>query len=509
MMKYTVFKVFLLSLVLFIVSCNNDDDSSVSTDDNGGETPDDPVAVLNAAREESVNNTLTDNGLEKVWRFSEAVLNNNSGTIELTNNFNVRDDEFVFSGTSSSGLLEWRRGNEINIEGNNNQETLLDNYLSPTVSSFSFTPDSSTELTALNGEMVFTLVDATTITGTLSFNNGRSLAGETIDFTLTTKQAEDYANAPETGLVFNEVATFMATVGFAGENNSGLIGSYSDNSLFIAYRNDCDFNGSPSRIIKYDIDSNNFTERNDNFNDFFTRKLNIVNNQILLSSGQNLYTYDLDLSQEPIITEIPLTDTQLLTRFSTASLDNNVYIVGGELEENIPSSLRRVNGNDGTIDVVTDLPSRKLHAGSEFVNNKLYIFSGREEFSNFNTITPTSYIYDLASGSFTSFEMPVALGNSHAARFQNLIYIIGDIQEDTDGNNNVNNHDIWMGVYNTLTDEITEISHNLDDSDNFSYVHSITIFNDNLYVVYGSKENDDNDPDCPMVNWSIQTTSLN
>lgn len=503
MMKVSFNLVFLLFAALFIASCKDDD--TTTTNSPGEEViTDEPIATLATEREESVANILTNDGVEKIWRFEQAALTNNSGTIDISSNFNVSDDEFVFSGSSSNGQLEWRRGNDINIEGNTNQETLLDNYLSPTDSSFSFTPDSSTELTALNGEMVFTLVDATTITGTLSFTNGRSLEGETIDFTLTTKQAEDYANAPETGLVFNEVASFMAYNQFGQEHNSGLIGSYSDNSLYITYRNDCETTNR-SRILKYNITTDSFTERNDEWNDFFTRKANIVNNELVITGGQNIYTYALDLSDEPLITPH---NAPILSRYGTATIDNDIYIIGGDLDEEA-DKLRKINSTTGALDVVANIPTPKVHAGGEFVNDKLYVFSGREAFFDINTITPTSYIYDLTSGSFTTFEMPVALGNSHAARFQNLIYIVGDTQEDIDSDNSVDNHNIWMGVYNTLTDEITEISHNLDDSDNFSYVHSMTIFNDNLYVIYGSKLDSDSDPDCPMVNWSIQSTSLN
>lgn len=503
MMKVSFNFVFLLFAVLFIASCKDDDTTTTNSPDEEVIT-DEPIATLATEREESVANILTNDGVEKIWRFEQAALTNNSGTIDITSNFNVSDDEFVFSGNASNGQLEWRRGNDINIEGNTNQETLLDNYLSPKGSSFSFAPDSSTELTALDGEMVFTLVDATTITGTLSFTNGRSLVGETIDFTLTTKQAEDYANTPETGLVFNEVATFMAYPQFGQQHNSALIGSYSDNSLFITYRNDCSA-PNRSRIIKYNISTNSFTERNDDWMDFFTHKANIVSNELVITGGQNIYTYDLDLSSEP---EITPHNAPILSRYGTATIDNDIYVIGGDLDETA-DKLRKINSSTGALDVVANIPTPKVHAGGEFVNDKLYIFSGREAFFDFNTITPTSYIYDLTSDSFTSFEMPVALANSHAARFQNLIYVIGDTQEDTDNDGGVDNHDIWMGVYNTLTDEITELSHNLDNSDNFSYVHSMTIFNDNLYVVYGSILDVDNDPDCPMVNWSIQSVSLN
>lgn len=504
-MKSTIFKFFLLSLVLFTASCGDDDDNA--TDPEVIEIPDDPEVILNTAREENVNTILTDNGLDKIWRFSQAMLTNDSGTMEITNNFNVRDDEFVFSGTLSNGELEWRPGNDIDVTGTTNTETLLDFYLSSETSPFIFDPESSTSITALNGSMTLLLVDENTMTGSLIFDGTRSSnAGEIIDFTLSTKQQEDYATPPESGLVFNEVATFVAYNQFAQQHNSGLIGSYADNSLFITYRNDCsNNNGAPSRTLKYSLDDNTFIERNDTWMDFFTRKLNIVNNQLVLTGGQNIYTYDLNLSTEPTI--IPH-NAGTLSRYGTATLNDDIYIIGGSLDETA-DQLLRINSESGTVEVIANIPSPKVHAGGEFVNDKLYIFSGREAFFDNNTTTPISYIFNTNTGAFTTFDLPVALSNSHTARHENLIYIVGDIQEDTDGNDTTDNHDIWMGVYDTFTDQITEISHDLDDSDNFSYVHSMTIFNDFMYVTYGNLLNSNGNPDCPDVNWSLMATPLN
>lgn len=497
---------FIFSLLLLLASCGDDDDSSITIPDDMGEDPQDQSAILNNERDETVA-TLTENGLERLWRFSQATLTNDAGTFEIINNFNVRDDEFVFSGTRTNGVFEWRPGNDINVEGATNSETLLDFYIPVETSSFVFDEDSSTSLTALNGNMELLVVDENTITGTLTFDGTRSaFAGETIDFTMTTKQAEDFVTPPESGMVFNEVTSFLAITSFAQQSNSGLIGSYADNSLFITYRNDCsNNNGAPSRTIKYNVEDDSFIERNDEFSDFFTRKINIINNEIIVTGGQNIYTYDLDLTQAPVITPH---NAPTLSRFSTATLGDDIYVIGGDLD-NVADSLRRINSESGTLEVIATMPLPKAHAGAEFVNDNLYIFSGREAFFDVATITPTSFIYNTNTGEFTTFEMPVALGNSHAARLENLIYIVGDIQEDLDGDLNVDNHDVWIGVYDTLTDEITELSHNLDDSDDFSYVHSMTVFNDNLYVTFGSQLDNNGDPDCPEVNWSILAAPLN
>ena len=480
-MKLISFWAIALLLTISLGSCGDDDSSNSSpmSDDEGMDM--DGPSELSIARDATIT-TITTNGDEKIWRFSSALLTNTSGSFDISTNFNVVDDEFVFSGTADNGFLVWRQGNDIGVTGSNNQETLLDFYKSPEESSFSFNPDSSSELTALEGRMTFTVIDDNTITGTLIFEDTRSVAGETIDFTLTEKTSEDFASPPSAGLNFTTVAEFEAEVGsFTMQNNVGFIGSNADNSLFIAYRNGLIPN-SPNRMIKYSIDSDDFVTRDDTFMEFVTRKLNIVNNQLILTGGTNIYTYDLDLSTEPIITPH---NAGSLTRYGTATVNNDIYVIGGDLND-VANRIRRINSDTGNLDVVTTMPRPRVHAGGEFVNDNLYIFGGREAFVADETVTTESFIYNLSTQNFSNFDLPVLLSNSYASRQENLIYIAGDIRIDNDDDGVVDEIEIWLGVYDTLDDSITEISHNLDDGDPFTHVQTMTIFNGRMYVIFGS-----------------------
>ncbi len=497
----------LLSLIfvasLLVMSCGDDDkpeDPVEMTDDDGGMTDDGTTDVTLSEAQDETTITLT-NGTKKTWRISQATLNNSSASFDISNNFNVVDDEFLFSGTSTSGTLEWRPGNDIGVEGTNSQETLLDFYKGPETSSFTFNTESSTEFTGLDGRFTFTVVDENTINGTLTFGNRSS--GETIDLTLTTKLISDYAAPPASGLNFSEITSFMAYRSFAGQSNSGLVGSYSDNSLYIAYRNDC--NTNRSRVMKYDIDNNSFVSRDDSFTDFFTRRLNIVNNQLILTGGINIYTYDLDISTAPTIAPH---NAGNLSRFSTANLNNDVYVTGGDLD-GVANKLRKINSATGNLDVVATLPSPKVHAGSEIINDNLYIFSGREEFFGNAGVSTVSYIYNLVDDSFQSFQTPVALNNSFASKFQNLIYVVGDVQIDNDGDGTIDDINVWTGVYDTETNQMTEIVNNLDDSDAFSYIHSMTVFNNKMYITYGDSTRNDPDDNCAEFPWSVMAAPLN
>jgi hypothetical protein len=495
----------LLAASLLVVSCGDDDkpeDPVETTDDDGGMTDDGSSDVtLNEAQDETTL-TLT-NGTEKTWRISSAILNNSSGTIDISTNFNVVDDEFIFSGTRTNGSLEWRPGNDIGVGGTNSQETLLDFYKSPEISSFNFDAESSTVLSGVDGRLTFTVVDENTITGTLSFPGRSSSAGETIDLSLTSKLTDDYASAPAGGLSFTEIASFMAYPSFGQQSNSGLVGSYSDNSLYIAYRNDCNPDNR-SRVLKYSIDNSNFVSRDDSFLDFFTRKLNIVNNELILTGGQNIYTYDLDLSAAPIITPH---NAGSLSRFTTSTINNEIYVAGGALDA-VADKIRKINSTTGALDIVATLPSPKVHAGSEIINDNLYIFSGREAFFDNAGVSTVSYIYDIANGTFQTFQTPVALYNSYASKFQNLIYVVGDIQVDSDSDGTVDDFNVWTGVYDTQTNQMTEIANDLDDSDQGSFIQSMTVFNNKMYITYGDILRNDPSDTCTEFPWSVLVASI-
>ena len=86
----------IIVILLGIISCNSDDDLTLEPD----------ITTLSELRDETT--TILTNGNSKTWRISQAQLVNGSNTIDISDNFNVIDDEFIFSGNSDNRLLEWR-----------------------------------------------------------------------------------------------------------------------------------------------------------------------------------------------------------------------------------------------------------------------------------------------------------------------------------------------------------------------------------------------------------------
>lgn len=478
----------LLILSLLLLNCSSDDNGNngMMDDDTMME---DPQEILDMERAANIL-ILTGNDIEKVWRIGNATLESNGTTIDLSNNFNVTDDEFIFSGTATNGMLEWRPGNAINLNGTTNQETLLDYYLAPINSPITFLPESATNITTLDGGFIFEVVDENTITGTLN-TSGRSQADGDLTITLNQKTQADYANVPENGLNFSLVTSFNTTNGsiLGSEGATGFRGSYSDNSFFVVSRDNSQNtgNGSPEQILKYNVDSNTFEENLFYQQQFVSKRLNIINNELVVFGGQFVNTYPLNPNGDA--TSVFQHDLGL-TRFSFAAQGDFGYTAGGDQDNTgsgtAPNAIvRSYNYLSNQFQTIATLSKPRFFAGSEVVNNKLYVFGGRPTFPGEGNPDAESFIIDVNNGSTTSFAMPEAPYLSYASRNEHLIYVGYETRIDDGGDANQFDKQINFGVYNTLDDTFMELPHNLDDSGQLTTISAITVFNDKLYVLYG------------------------
>ena len=476
------------SLLLF--SCGSDD-TEITVEE-------DPQTILEEERE--ITTETLSNGEEKTWKIENAILRNESGTIDISENFNVVDDEFIFK---ADGTFIWRPGNDINSEGETSQETLLDYYRSPIKSTYVYNEESSVELTAMDGSFSFKLEEDGTITGVLSLA-GRIQEGGELILNLNNKAPGDYPNVPSSGLNFSEAFTFESDgiSGFA----PGMIGSNSDNSLFIVTREDGLNNGtaSPERVIKYDFSSETL-EENLYFNiDFVSKQLHIINNQLVVIGGQFVNTYNLDFSGATTST----THGLAITRFGMAVTENDAYIIGGDLDQNPTDGIIEAEKIykwdilNESLSFVTDLPEDRFGARGTIVNDKLYVFGGATEFP-LNSSNNTIYIYDLINGTTVTENMNSNAEYSFVDKFQNLILIAGNKR--LIENNLFIGYETTLAVYDTKNNTYTDISHNLDLSDINTTIWGLSIFNNKLYVVFGNGENTGGQ----FGEWSIMAAPLN
>ncbi len=460
------------------------------------EEPDltDPAAILAAEREITIKTIASTNG--KIWRINSAVLTNPSGSFDISSNINVRDDELVFckdisiSGrvlTEFEGSLEWRKGNEIEVMAENAQGTLLDFYVSPNTYTYDFIEESSTELASIGAGLEFKLNANNEIEGIISFIGGANMV-----ISLVPKLASDYKTAPAGTLEFTEAFTFQSNN--IDGSAPGMVGSYSDNSIFLVTREDAFANeiGLPERIIKYSLDNSTVTEKLYFKSDFVSKQLHIINNQLKVVGGQRVNTYDLDLLNEPTSSA---NYGISLSRFGSAVIDSEIIVVGGDLNEQFGDKIFKWEEATSNLTEIATLPEPRYGARAEIVNDKLYVFGGTAALLTLPSKN-TIYIYDLKTGNIKIESLSRALSYTYTGKFENLIFVAGQEEVEALG---FRDRDPFLGVYSTYTGEFTELLTNLS-SPELETIHSMAVFNGKLFIIYGQVQ--------PVAEGELQTWSV-
>ncbi len=513
----------LIVLALLLTNCGSDDNVITDVDpqqeqeqkeDPVEEPTPDPAEELAAERQNTLDQlTNTD---KKVWKITEAILTNSKGTIDISTNFNVIDDEIIFinsvfesSKTDFNGTLEWRTGNIINTLGSTLEETLLDYYESPAKFAFDFVGDSSVDLESASAGFTFTYVDENTITGTLT---GEETA--TIAISLAPKTASDYVQIPTAPLNFTHAFTYAsnAVAGFA----PGMVGSNSSNSIFIVTR-EGDMRGetgiNPERVTRFDINSSNQTDKLFFQSDFVSKQLHIIDNKLKVVGGQYINTYDQNLVLEP--TTESYDGEIFLSRHGSAVLNDEIYIVGGSLDgtQTMGDEIFKWDDINANLSTSATMPETRSGARAEIVQNKIYVFGGTEEFVG-QQAKNTIYIYDFETTTLTIEELPVGLHFTYTGKQENLIFVAGQIKsftDDADGDGIIDEFitqsDIepYVGVYDTNTNTFTELQTDLN-SPEFETIHSMAIINGKMYVLYGQSEEI---AEGEFQNWDVLVADLN
>lgn len=485
---------------IFIYSCS-DDDPIVPTPDPMGQTgdpdpepepepePDPDPAVLLAAERTTTVTTLTADS-EKIWRISNAILNNSNGSFDISNEFNIIDDEFIFKNTKLStgkntefeGTLEFRPAFDFNIFGATIEESLTESYLPTLFTSFDFSAESSTQLESLidGGNLVIT-IDGETTTAIWNFDAATNIALD-----LAPKLASDYKQVPTSALQFTEAFTFDSNgvAGFA----PGMTASLAANTFYFGTRENVN-NVNGERIIGFNLDSGNTIEYFFETFDFVSKQLHIIDDELYVIGGQRINSYDLELSNTPISSSDygPALgiDYLGLSRFGTAVLDGSIYIIGGDLDNNLTDKILVFDVETQMLSEFATMPEPRSGARAEIVNNKLYVFGGTTTF-NTPPAKNTIYIYDLVTGDLTTETLPTPINFTYTGKTENLIYVGGSVYT-YDNMSVLTDANPYMGVYDTRTGIFTELETDLSSAE-FETIHSMAVFNSKIYVIHGQRE---------------------
>lgn len=497
--KYHFIPIAFLFLI-FAYSCGKDDPTpdrdnmdtgQVIEDDVQDDPMPEPGSMLETMRGENIE--ILAGSSEKTWRIDSATLTNVSGSFDISDIFNVQDDEFTFktttiagkNSTEFEGTLEWSQKNVINYFGESIETIKNEYYVLSEEYSFDFIPESASEIAVEGLNLDFTLQADDTLIGTLVIS-----LTTTLDLLLVEKQASEYPQIPGGILNFTELFSFEST----GIDNQAadMIGSLSNNSFYIATREESlvdQFGTEPERVIRYDFETGSINDRVLYFYpDFVSKEIFVYNNELKVIGAQRLVTYDLELANEGV-TSIGYTQTSgssstFFTRFGAAIAGDYVYITGGALGNDFELS-DKIFRIDLTTDIMTEyatMPERRFGARAEIVDNKLYIFGGTNVYYGPDAVN-TILIYDLETTSLTTAEMNRPVNFTFTGKSGDLIYVGGRV-DTYDAGNELVDRDPFLGVYNTANGEFRELSNNLQ-SPAMETIHSMTVFDNRLYVLHG------------------------
>lgn len=437
MKKYILFICSVL-IAISLTNCSNDDDSIP-----------DPIVVSPEDTDDNVNLEsqviagLTDSN-SKVWKIETATLTNSSE--DISDLFNIKDDEFKFSvGSSSSQLnLRWNKGFQV-APGETREAIKSDIQV-------------SSETFQIQIQISEGITNISTPSNSFIGNYNREeqkifgllysdLDEEPLSVTLIAKELEDYQVPATTLSNAQELFTYNT-----GIFRVGFKVSQSQNALFLTNKSDLSGFGS-LQSFRYDLTNATLSTLEFTTMDFATKNIEFIGNQVASIGGGFFEMFSLDFTTIEDVLGIEQND---IVSNGTAALDNNVYLFGGVVN----GGLDNITLWDTVANTFTDITSTPFELNDldgEIIDQKLYMFGGRIVSSNSVQGSDKAYIYDIENNLFNQVTLPVFLKETYTSVVENLIYVGGLESIDVDNDGDFERIP-YLGVFNTVDNSFQEIT---------------------------------------------------
>lgn len=402
----------------------------------------------------------------KRWKIESATLTNSFKPkgMSIGTLANVKDDEFIFESEPANAnkvVFTWQTRNEIRTSASSTKMALLDYYRSAIQKIICIQSDGSIVTGDPNVKM-----ELVSDRIKLDITKGNA----SLHFELTTENEDTGELAGS--LNFNQLTTVS---GKGIEQAAGFVGSEASNSLYIAYRS---LEGSqPEKIIRYGIDDGTVLTQEFEKSDFVTKEAHIINDELKIVGARFVNTYSLDLSREPVSVAHNLT----LSRYGSTVVDHEVFLFGGDLLNTAKANaVYKHDQQSGLLNEVGTLPEPRFWAHGEIVDDKLFVFGGRQSFTSAEA-EDDIFIFDLTNKSTQTLKLPKPLHRTFAARFEHLIFVAGQREI------GVQNWETSFGVFNTHDNSYQELPSSLPTNGKET-VYGITIIGSNMYILYGATD---------------------
>lgn len=419
-------------------------------------------------------NFLTSNNESKVWKIESAKIIKNNQEIDVTELFNVQDDEFVFSFSNTLNLV-WKPRHIVNLNANNLEEAQVESIISPKNYQLNFEENLSNKLNTTGNQISFEISN-NTLMGIIK-TDGITEAG-LMRVVLKEKSNNFYPSAPQ-NLLFEELYSYPFDVNGSGPS---FISSKKRNALFVANKAS---NSLPIVITTYDLATNQMTNYNNTIHQLSSFGMQIKHNSLFLATSNQIFKYDLNnMSNAPIVTN----HQNYLTRFGTAIINNDIYLTSGDVEDaSNANKIYRFDIQNSSTNTAPFLLSQAKYGGSSTIlDNNMYVFGGTLTFGANNPDTSSNKIVkiNLNDNMVSEITMPKAAQYTYTTNHDHLIYVGGHLREFE--NMTLTNNEIYIGVFNTITGTFTVINHNLDShfqNQQLKCIRGLTILNNKLYVL--------------------------
>lgn len=286
----------------------------------------------------------------------------------------------------------------------------------------------------------------------------------------------------------------------------GFLANPSNNSLYVSCRDKFTIQTHTQTIYKLDLNNLNLLTKTTILSDFVTKRNHIYKDTLYVFSGSGYTKFDLDLNKN--ISWNKYNPDKIFSRFGSAILNENVYIVGGFFgfedadEPNYDKKIWKNNLNTNLLEFEAYMPKNRNGGSSEILNNKIYTFFGYEKIDDPNTTSPAIQllndiqIYDINTKNFESISLPSQVKASFTAKYKNYIFVAGN---KTDGNFSSPVNGGFFGYFDTRTNTMTEIPITVSNNTfSYAYISEIEIMNNKIYAIVRDANN----------NFSIQVANL-
>lgn len=278
-------------------------------------------------------------------------------------------------------------------------------------------------------------------------------------------ETSNSANINRVPLDFTEVMSFQVDT-----LELDMISSSVENSFFITYSSD---NGFNENVLKYNVSSNSQTDLvHPDISE--SRQIEIINDNIYSISSNDIYKFDLNLSN---LSNINSTYNNAVFLRATNYQNDLLFLFDYNL-----NNIGRFDINSESYDnhLSTFPYTSRFQSDAEIINDVIYIFGGKSCDSNEDFVNNTCdsfnevNIYNIIDDTWNQEFLPYQINESFTAIYGNTILV--------SGNKNPDQTNSFLGEYDVTTNTYNDLLTSLD-LENIT-IRGITVFNDEVYIAY-------------------------